>query len=93
MPTLDDQLTTWTPLDGTSPDRLDALVWAVTELTSGQAQRFIEHMRRKAEAAQQQAAAEADKAAEAEAEIEQLDEVARRQAARNAAFQQQRDSM
>jgi phage terminase large subunit-like protein len=93
MPTLDDQLTTWTPLDGTSPDRLDALVWAVTELTSGQAQRFIEHMRRKAEAAQQQAAAEADKAAEAEAEIEQLDEVARRQAARNAAFQAHRDSM
>jgi phage terminase large subunit-like protein len=30
---LEDQMTTWTPQDGTSPDRLDALVWAVTELT------------------------------------------------------------
>jgi len=29
---LDDQLTTWTPETGKSPDRLDALVWAMTEL-------------------------------------------------------------
>lgn len=29
---LEEQLTTWTPEDGTSPDRLDALVWALTEL-------------------------------------------------------------
>lgn len=30
MPILEDQMTTWTP-DQDSPDRLDALVWAVTE--------------------------------------------------------------
>lgn len=29
---LEDQLCTWTPEDGTSPDRLDALVWAMTDL-------------------------------------------------------------
>jgi predicted phage terminase large subunit-like protein len=29
---LEDQLTSWTPESGTSPDRLDALVWAITEL-------------------------------------------------------------
>ncbi len=29
---LEDQLTTWTPEDGDSPDRLDALVWALTDL-------------------------------------------------------------
>ncbi len=48
---LEDQMTTWTPQDGTSPDRLDALVWAVTELTDNfQAQAWIDHMRRRAEA-------------------------------------------
>ena len=29
---LEDQLCTWTPESGASPDRLDALVWALTEL-------------------------------------------------------------
>jgi phage terminase large subunit-like protein len=29
---LEDQLTSWTPESGSSPDRLDALVWALTEL-------------------------------------------------------------
>lgn len=29
---LEDQMTTWTPEHATSPDRLDALVWALTEL-------------------------------------------------------------
>ena len=29
---LDDQLVTWTPETGKSPDRLDALVWAISEL-------------------------------------------------------------
>lgn len=29
---LEEQLTTWTPDSGKSPDRLDALVWALTEL-------------------------------------------------------------
>lgn len=32
---LEDQLTTWTPEEGDSPDRLDALVWALTELMLG----------------------------------------------------------
>ena len=32
---LDDQLTTWTPESKDSPDRLDALVWALTELSGG----------------------------------------------------------
>ncbi len=32
FPELEDQLTTWTPETGKSPDRLDALVWAMTEL-------------------------------------------------------------
>ena len=34
FPELEDQLCTWTP-DGPSPDRLDALVWALTELMVG----------------------------------------------------------
>jgi phage terminase large subunit-like protein len=32
---LEDQLVNWTPESGKSPDRLDALVWALTELTEG----------------------------------------------------------
>ena len=32
FPELEDQLTTWTPDDPQSPDRLDACVWALTEL-------------------------------------------------------------
>jgi predicted phage terminase large subunit-like protein len=32
LPELEDQLTSWTPEDAGSPDRLDALVWAITEL-------------------------------------------------------------
>lgn len=32
---LEDQLVTWTPESGESPDRLDALVWALTELMLG----------------------------------------------------------
>lgn len=35
--TLEDQLVNWTPDDGDSPDRLDALVWAMTELSDGRA--------------------------------------------------------
>lgn len=31
--TLEDQLCSWTPESGQSPDRLDALVWALTELS------------------------------------------------------------
>lgn len=33
FPRLEDQLCSWTPLDRESPDRLDALVWGMTELT------------------------------------------------------------
>lgn len=32
---LEAQLTEWTPESGTSPDRLDAMVWALTELSTG----------------------------------------------------------
>jgi predicted phage terminase large subunit-like protein len=32
---LEDQLLTWTPEDGTSPDRLDAFCWGVTDLMLG----------------------------------------------------------
>lgn len=53
MPELEDQLTTWTPLDGTSPDRLDALVWALTELTGNLgADAWIEYYRKLLEQAQ-----------------------------------------
>jgi phage terminase large subunit-like protein len=38
-PKLDDQLCTWEPLSGDpSPDRLDALVWALSELMLGAAE-------------------------------------------------------
>jgi phage terminase large subunit-like protein len=32
---LEDQMTTYTPDAGSSPDRLDALVWALTDLMLG----------------------------------------------------------
>lgn len=32
LPELEDQMTTWTPESADSPDRLDALVWAITDL-------------------------------------------------------------
>jgi hypothetical protein len=32
FPELEDQMVTWTPAQGGSPDRVDALVWAVTAL-------------------------------------------------------------
>lgn len=52
MAKLEDQMTTWTPADGTSPDRLDALVWAVTELTGNfGADAWIRWAKRKAEEA------------------------------------------
>jgi phage terminase large subunit-like protein len=41
FPELEDQLCTWEPLSGDeSPDRLDALVWAMHELMLKQAQRI-----------------------------------------------------
>jgi phage terminase large subunit-like protein len=52
MTKLEDQLTTWTPRDGTSPDRLDALCWAITELAGGfGADAWIAWARRKSEQA------------------------------------------
>ena len=36
MPDLEDQLCTWIPGEGPSPDRLDALVWGIRSLTSPQ---------------------------------------------------------
>ena len=36
FPELEDQLCTFTPESGESPDRLDALVWAITHLMLGQ---------------------------------------------------------
>jgi len=35
FPELEDQLCMWTPESGESPDRLDALVWALSELSRG----------------------------------------------------------
>jgi phage terminase large subunit-like protein len=32
---LETQMCEWTPISNESPDRLDALVWAITELNSG----------------------------------------------------------
>lgn len=91
MPKLEDQMATWTPQDGTSPDRLDALVWAVTELTDNfQAQAWIEHMRRKVEAiGEAKAAPPEEQLPEAAALIEAVDPVAARQRARNEAYRQQ----
>lgn len=46
FPLLEDQMLTWTPASGTSPDRMDAMVWAITELSknfSGNA--WIQYMR------------------------------------------------
>lgn len=52
FPKLEDQMTTWTPQDGTSPDRLDALVWCITELTDNfGAAAWISWARRKAQEA------------------------------------------
>lgn len=38
---LEEQLTTWTPESGNSPDRLDALVWALTELMVTQRTAYV----------------------------------------------------
>ena len=94
-PQLEDQMTTWTPQDGTSPDRLDALVWAMTELTEGDsAQAWIEYMKRRAEEAGMQprgAEAEPDPPAEPAApESDSDDPVARLRGARNAALRANR---
>lgn len=49
---LEDQMTQWEPTNSDSPDRMDALVWAVTELTGGAAgTAFLSAMRAEAEEA------------------------------------------
>jgi phage terminase large subunit-like protein len=89
FPKLEDQMTTWTPQDGTSPDRLDGLVWAITDLTDNfSAQQWIDMYRRKAEAAAQAAAEAQPKDVEPEPDAPD-DPVAARQRARNAAYRQQ----
>lgn len=40
---LEDQMTSWTPESGGSPDRLDALVWAITELALGEGPRRVRY--------------------------------------------------
>lgn len=93
LPQLEDQMTTWTPIDGTSPDRLDALVWAMTELTDDfSAQSWIAYMKRKAEeggAATPESTAirpDPEPADTTSARPTEPDPVDARQAARNAAF-------
>jgi hypothetical protein len=47
---LEDQMTQWEESSKDSPDRMDALVWALTELTKGDAAgAFLEHARRRME--------------------------------------------
>lgn len=48
FPDLEDQMTQWEPSNPDSPDRMDALVWAVTELATGDAaSAFLEATRRR----------------------------------------------
>jgi hypothetical protein len=49
---LEDQMTTWTPAQSGSPDRMDALVWALTELNGGMGRgaAFLQFMKRDLEA-------------------------------------------
>lgn len=93
---LEDQMTQWTPQDGTSPDRMDALVWLVTELTDNfGAAAWLEWARRKAaEAAGESSATPAEgtgvagsaSGEEPEPATVPLDPAAARKAARDAAF-------
>jgi phage terminase large subunit-like protein len=84
LPKLEDQMTTWTPQSGTSPDRMDALVWAVTELTDNfSAHLWIEHYRRKAEEAN---ATQGAPAPQPQSGVEEQDPGAALQAARDVNF-------
>ncbi|MFB8182623.1 DNA-packaging protein [Streptomyces sp. NPDC055966] len=85
---LEDQMTTWTPQSGTSPDRMDALVWALTELADGfSAQSWIDYMRRKSEAGQTPSGSEEPAVPTPAPDV--VDPVEARRRARNAAFQHQ----
>jgi len=103
MAKLEDQLTTWTPADGTSPDRLDALVWCITELTDNfSADAWIAWAKAKAERAEAERNGEASPdpeprlnghqnghapAESPEPPPEALDPAEARRQARNTAFQ------
>lgn len=51
FPELEDQMTTWVPESGDSPDRMDALVWALTELGAGGAgSAYLQAMKNRATA-------------------------------------------
>jgi phage terminase large subunit-like protein len=41
---LEEQMCTWTPLEPTSPDRMDALVWGITWLIPDLARPVAEHI-------------------------------------------------
>lgn len=43
FPELEEQMVSWTPDSGESPDRLDALVWAVTDLMLGEERRRMKY--------------------------------------------------
>jgi phage terminase large subunit-like protein len=86
---LEDQMTTWTPADGTSPDRLDALVWALTELTDNfGATAWITWARRKAEEATEPAPAPPIAPEPEPATVIPIDPAQARKAARDAAWRQ-----
>lgn len=44
FPELEDQMTQWTPESGTSPDRMDALVWALSDLALNQGRPSLRFM-------------------------------------------------
>jgi len=78
--TLEEQMLTWTPTSGVSPDRMDALVWALTELTSGiSAAAWSEYMR--------------SQSLPTDRIEETADELTDRERIRQAAFRQGLDSM
>jgi len=81
---------TWTPADGTSPDRLDALVWALTELTDNfGAAAWIAWAKQKAEAAGPRPVEPPSLPEPEPAPVIPLDPLAARKAARDAMFRTQ----
>lgn len=76
---LEDQMTTWTTTSGSSPDRMDAMVWAITELSGGvSASAWSAYMRRLGDSPDS---------------IEVTDAPTSREELRQSAFQQGLDSM
>jgi len=92
---LEDQMIMWTPADGTSPDRMDAAVWSVHELTGNfGADAWLDWARRKAaeatgepaEPAEPESSGAAEGSVVPDADVVVLDAAAARKAARDAAF-------